>query len=384
MSVWKRLASRYEGKEDRKHRLLALDGGGIRGILTLEVLARMETLLAEATGIGSDFRLCQFFDYIGGTSTGAIIAAGLARGMSVTKIIQFYQETGPTMFKKQTIINRLSSKYKAKPLTEELQKTFGKLTTLKPDDLECLFLAVTRNVTTDSPWPISSNPQAKYNQITHSECNLVIPLWKIVRASTAAPLYFPPEEIQLNPKRTYKFVDGGVTPYNNPAFLVYRMATEPRYRLNWATGEDKLLLMSVGTGASVEPIENENKISIFSGAKSFPHALMYAVMIDQDTCCRHVGRCVHGAKLDREIGDMIPRDAQKNEIPLSKNLGRQFIYARYNADLSKAGLEELKLSDIKPENVQKLDSIDFIDDLRHIGKKVAEEVKIEHFGSFIE
>ena len=45
MSVWGKLAPKYEGKENQKHKILALDGGGIRGILTLEVLARMEELL---------------------------------------------------------------------------------------------------------------------------------------------------------------------------------------------------------------------------------------------------------------------------------------------------------------------------------------------------
>ncbi len=50
MSVWGKLASRYEGQENQKHKILTLDGGGIRGILTLEVLARMEEMLAEATG----------------------------------------------------------------------------------------------------------------------------------------------------------------------------------------------------------------------------------------------------------------------------------------------------------------------------------------------
>ena len=106
MSVWKKLAPRYEGKENQKHKILALDGGGIRGILTLEVLARMEEMLAEATGGGSGFRLCHFFDYVGGTSTGAIIAAGLARGMSAKELLDFYEDTGPAMFDKQFILKR--------------------------------------------------------------------------------------------------------------------------------------------------------------------------------------------------------------------------------------------------------------------------------------
>ena len=73
-SRWGHLEARFGG-EPRPRKLLALDGGGIRGVLTLEVLIRIEDLLAEATGRGAQFRLCDFFDYIGGTSTGAIIVS---------------------------------------------------------------------------------------------------------------------------------------------------------------------------------------------------------------------------------------------------------------------------------------------------------------------
>ena len=388
MSVWGKLASRYEGKENEKHKLLALDGGGIRGIITLEILARMEELLAEATGGGSDFRLCHFFDYVGGNSTGAVIAAGLVRGMSAQELLTFYKEIGPAMFDKQFILKRWEAMYKSEPLKKELQKKFGAETTLRPDDLECLLLAVTRNRTTDSPWPISSNPQAKYNDTSRKDCNLNIPLWQIVRASTAAPVFFPPEVIYWDPEddsKAFVFVDGGVTPYNNPAFLLYRMATHPAYRLNWASGEDKLLLISVGTGAAVtagEGVEDPDR-GLIANVAGLPSALMYGAVVDQDTNCRHVGRCVHGSVLDRELGDMIPCAEDGEGIPLSKNLGRRFLYARYNADLSREGLDALGLNDIEPENVQRLDSIKFIDDLSRVGKKVAEEIKIEHFGAFI-
>ena len=382
MSVWGKLAPRYEGKENEKHKILALDGGGIRGILTLEVLARMEEMLAEATGGGSAFRLCHFFDYVGGTSTGAIIAAGIARGMSAKELLDFYQKTGPAMFDKQFLWKRWNALYKSEPLKKELQKTFGADTTLKPDDLECLLLAVTRNRTTDSPWPISSNPQAKYNVASRPDCNLNIPVWQIVRASTAAPVFFPPEVIQWDPhddRKAFVFVDGGLTPYNNPAFLLYRMATEPGYRLNWASAEDKLLVISVGTGAAavlVEDVADPDR-GLLGNVAALPSALMYAAMVDQDTNCRSIGRCVYGAPLDREIGDMIP------EVPLTQDLGRKFRYARYNADLSRDGLNAIGLPGIEPGNVQKLDSIAYIPDLRKVGRKVAEEIKIEHFGNFV-
>lgn len=388
MSLWGKLASRYQDSEDRQHRILALDGGGIRGIMTLEILARMEELLAQSSGRGTDFRLCQFFDYVGGTSTGAIIAAGIARGMSARELLEFYQQTGPAMFDKQFILKRWQALYKSEPLKQELQQTFGATTTLKPDDLECLFLAVTRNRSTDSPWPISSNPQARYNDPARPDCNLHIPLWQIVRASTAAPVFFPPEVIQWDPadeKKAFVFVDGGLTPYNNPALLLYRMATEPAYRLNWASGEDKLLLVSVGTGAAATvDLDTDNPDrGLVSNIAGIPNALMYGAMVDQDINCRTLGRCVHGAALDREIGDLIPRDAAGSIVPLTEKLQRRFLYARYNADVSREGLDALGLQDIQPQNVQKLDSVEFIADLRRVGRRVAQEVELEHFGGFV-
>ncbi len=236
--LWGNLYERYKDP-DRQHRLLALDGGGIRGVLTLEVLVKMEKLLADATGRGESFRLSQFFDYIAGTSTGAIIAAGLARGMSARELLDFYIQTGPAMFDKSFILNRLRYLYESQPLAAELQGTYGKETDLRPEHLKCLLLVVTRNVTTDSPWPISSNPEAKYNLPDRSDCNLRIPLWQLVRASTAAPIFFAPEVLCWDPNdpaKHFVFVDGGMTPYNNPSFLLYRMATEPGYKLGWKKG----------------------------------------------------------------------------------------------------------------------------------------------------
>src|SRR5687768_15868963 len=251
MSLWGPLEDRYKKRSPRK--LLTLDGGGIRGMLTLQVLIRMEELLREHSGQGDNFRLCNFFDYIGGTSTGAIIAAGLARGMSANELSDFYIKTGPAMFDKSFILFRLRHLYESQPLADALQQTFGKDTTLFPEYLKCLLLVVTRNVTTDSPWPISSNPFARYNLPHRGDCNLCIPLWQLVRASTAAPIYFAPEVLQWDqndPSKTFVFEDGGLTPYNNPAFLLARMATAKSYNLNWKKGEDNLLVMSAGTGAA--------------------------------------------------------------------------------------------------------------------------------------
>ena len=96
------LIERSEREGQKK--LLAIDGGGIRGVLALEVLQRIEDLLKAKSGRG-DFRLADYFDYIAGTSTG-IIAAGLSIGMSVGEILTFYQDAGAQMFVKANLLRR--------------------------------------------------------------------------------------------------------------------------------------------------------------------------------------------------------------------------------------------------------------------------------------
>jgi len=380
----------------QQRKLLTIDGGGIRGVLALEILAEMERQLAKEQNIPLEhFRLSDFFDYVGGTSTGAVVAACIALGMSVEEIMGFYRDVGPHMFdnrwsmKLKALLSQ-QSLYDATPLATSLKDVFGEKTTLEPGHLKCLFLAVTRNQTTDSPWPISSNPKAKYNDLSRPDSNLKIPLWQIVRASTAAPFAFRPERINWDPNdasKSFIFVDGGVTPYNNPAWLIYRMATEARYNLGWESGEDKMLVISVGTGTSSKGDDNIlRKATGFGRAllgRKIPGALIQGMVVDQDTTCRQVGRCVHGDALDREIGDMIPRDAEGNKIPLSQDLGRHFLYARYNAHLEQDSLDKMGLSDIEAAKVKDMGSVKFIDELSRVGKRIAEDLNVLDFAPFL-
>jgi len=166
--------------------------------------------------------------------------------------------------------------------------------------------------------------------------------------------------------------------------LLSRMATQAPYRLNWKTGEKNLLLISVGTGAAPH-LDSDvySQGNLAENLATIPSALMYGAQVDQDINCRMVGRCVYGDMIDRELGDLIPRDESEHVIPLSQDLGRAFTYARYNADLSSPWLNKMGLGDIDPSKVSKLDSVDYMGDLRRIGRRVGQEVKLEHFGSFV-
>jgi hypothetical protein len=371
------LSARLARSDPRK--LLAIDGGGIRGVLSLKILEQIERSLIQASN-RADYRLADYFDYVAGTSTGGIIAAGIALGMSVKEILDFYLNNGAAMFDKASIIRRLQYQYKSEPLALQLQQVFGATTTLGAPEVETLLLLVMRNATTDSPWPVSNNPFAKYNDPEHDACNLHFPLWQLVRASTAAPTYFPPEVIECGGK-PFVFVDGGVTMYNNPAFQMFLMATVDRYWVGtpadnrgWKTGVDDMLIVSIGTGTSAG--ENyslrPDEMNLIFNATTIPSALMYAALNEQDFLCRVFGDCVAGPPLDREVGDMIG-----SRGPLDKKL---FRYVRYNAELTGEGLAALGCGDIEPTRVQKLDSIDALDDLQRIGSAVAaQRLKAAHF-----
>jgi hypothetical protein len=372
------LGDRLNRKGPRK--LLALDGGGIRGVLSLHILARIEELLIKESQ-RPDYRLADYFDYVAGTSTGGIIAAGIALGMSVKEILDFYVRNGANMFSKTALLRRLNYKFDSEPLAQELKTVFGETTLLGSSELECLLLLMMRNATTDSPWPICNNPFAKYNDVNYTACNLKIPLWQLVRASTAAPTYFPPEVITVGAK-TFIFVDGGVTMYNNPAFQMFLMATVDQYwmkapppeKRGWQTGADQMLIVSIGTGTS--PGENyslkSDEMNLLFNATTIPAALMYGALNEQDFLCRVFGDCVFGHILDREVNSM------KGSVgPVGPKL---FRYVRYNAELNKQGLAELGCDDIDPTAVQKLDSIDAIPALERIGRSVAERrVDPAHF-----
>jgi patatin-like phospholipase/acyl hydrolase len=110
-------------------KLLALDGGGIRGVITLQILQRIEAILRAQTG-NSQLVLADYFDYIAGTSIGAVVAACLALGKSVDDLRNFYLEGGRDMFTAAGITQRFRHKFTPEKLTARLKQAIGEETTL--------------------------------------------------------------------------------------------------------------------------------------------------------------------------------------------------------------------------------------------------------------
>jgi patatin-like phospholipase/acyl hydrolase len=358
-------------------RILSLDGGGIRGVFSLEILLRIETLLREHFK-NPKLVLTDHFDFFAGTSTGAIIATGLCWGMPVEEILEFYVRHGTTMFQQvpwyRPFKRFLVSRYEALPLSEMLRRAFsedgqGEVPALLDSKrLKALLLVVLRNHSTGSAWPVTNNPMAMYNDSSLPDCNLKIPLWKLVRASTAAPTFFDPEEIELGGRR-HVFVDGAITPYNNPALIAALTAILPCYRLNWETGPEKIRVVSLGTMrfSTAQEDVDVSRMWIGYNAPRIPAALMQGIALEQDCLCRCLGECIHGEDLDSEMGNL-----KGTALP-----GRSwFSYVRYNKSfMGREGKELLG----KNPRLARLDAVDAIPSLREIGRTYAQEhVQIEH------
>ncbi len=357
-------------------RILALDGGGIRGVFSLEILLRIQSLLRDHFQ-KPDMVLADHFDLFAGTSTGAIIATCLCWGMTVEQILDLYLKYGTTMFTPvpwyKPYKKYLVSRYDAKPLSEFLRRIFsedgdgGIPALLDSPRLGKSLLVVVRNHSTGSAWPLTNNPNAIYNNPSLANCNMKIPIWKVVRASTAAPTYFDPEEITLG-DHTHLFVDGSITPYNNPALIAALTAVLPCYKMNWPTGVENLRLISVGTmrfSASIP--KKAEKLWLGYHAAKIPAALIQGVAWQQDYLCRCLGKCLYGEALDSEIGELMGTSSPAEPC---------FGYVRYNHTYKAGELEELL---VRSPKLASLDAIQAIPVLEEVGKAYAtDHVKLEH------
>ena len=194
-------------------RILALDGGGVRGIVSLAILERIEAILRErAPPPGSGpFRLAHYFDLIGGTSTGSIIAAGLALGFSVDELFSFYRELSPRVFRRPFWnFGLFGPRFSRRPLAGALRDIIGDAT-LGSDRLLTGLAIVTKRVDSGSVWVLHNNPRGRYfarRREGSGVANGEIPLVSAILASTAAPTFFRPEFIKVNDSETGAFVDG--------------------------------------------------------------------------------------------------------------------------------------------------------------------------------
>jgi len=370
-------------------RILALDGGGIRGALTLGFLQRIEDILRKQHGNSKSFRLCDYFDLIGGTSTGSIIASCLAIGMSAGEIKNMYMELGDKIFGKKykwwkifEIDDLLKASYNEKPLEEQLQKVFGDIKLGDADKIKTGLCIVAKRADTNSVWPLINHPGGKYFGSADG-MNKDILLWKAVRASSAAPSYFLPQIIDVGGTLSEAaFVDGGVSMHNNAALLLLMVATLQGFPFRWQWGADNLLIVSVGTGMSrwKEIPANVKKNNLLKWAQQLPDMFMQDASWLNQTLLQWFSDSPTAWEIDGEIGKL-----ENDYIGNPKKGIGLLTYLRYNIWLDADTLNPLMNKSYTQKEIDGLVEMSNAAsrfELYDIGSKAAATgVKEEHFAA---
>lgn len=397
-------------------RLLSIDGGGIRGIIAAEILCKIEDTLKKHNS-KKYHCLSDYFDFISGTSTGSILATGLATGMSAYELLEIYKDKGKEIFtkdqhnwkqflnsldsqnwlrkvpgwlipSKEKLLGELLNQYTAKNLEEELQKTFidakGQQLTLGSSELKTNLMVVTKNVTTGKPCFFVNNTKRepyqpiKKNPYLEFETDPTIPLWDIVRASSAAPTFFPPHSFEVNGK-PYEFIDGGVSEFNNSSFQLFLMSVLPEFGLSWDSGPDKILLVSIGTGFSTSaiPFNQASNYNNLNWAKFTISDLMEDANLEQNLILKLISE-------QRSKGHSTEK--KQDNILFDKKL---LSYCRFTTSFEGWRFNQLKKyglpNNLDPNKVKGMDCVDQIEELSQIGKAVAEEqFDLQLFDGFLD
>lgn len=238
-------------------RMLALDGGGVLGVIEIAFIEEIEALLRRRSG-NAELVLADYFDLIGGTSTGAIIATALAMGYTAAQVKDLYFQWGPAIFSRPLRpIPAVGPRFNAGALASKLRSAIGERQ-IQSEDLKTGLAILMKRVDTGGPWVLTNNPKSKYWEDPPSDPTTGRPpyvgnkrykLRELLRASSAAPYYFSPKRMTIvEGEADGLFVDGAVSSHNNPALQLLMLATIKGYGFNWPTGPDRLMLISIGTG----------------------------------------------------------------------------------------------------------------------------------------
>lgn len=223
-----------------KYRILSLDGGGIRGLLTTVLLER---LVGEAPG------WLEKTDLIAGTSTGGIIAIGLAFGLSTSSLRQMYYEKGPLIFH-DTLLDDLldlggwvGAEYSNTNLRKLVTDILGDT---RLEDLETKVLIPTFDLDNQKPNPQNRSWAPKFfHNFSGPDSDGDRKAADVALYTTAAPTFFPSVD---------GYIDGGVAA-NNPSMAALAQTQDTRAYIENRPTLDEIVLLSIGTGITHHRIE---------------------------------------------------------------------------------------------------------------------------------
>jgi patatin-like phospholipase/acyl hydrolase len=277
-------------------RIVALDGGGMRGIFTASYLAALEQ------SIGT--RMIDVADLLVGTSTGGIIALGLASGRSADEMLAFYKTRGREIFSRPRRLPRrlIQPKYDRGTLDAALREEFGDAVMNDLQKHVCItsheLVAGTTRVFKDDHAP----------GLYWGGDQLV---WKVAAATAAAPTYFAPMQVGAEDSH----VDGGVWA-NNPSLVGITEAV--RYfnrRLN------DIRLLSIGTTSRVLRVRSHRdaaRLGLIGWARQVTDLLQGTVSMSAHRQAELLLPDGHYLRIDDELAEAIRLDDVAASIPLEE------------------------------------------------------------------
>lgn len=296
-----------------KKMILTVDGGGVRGMIPACCLSRIEALSGKKCN--------EIFDFMAGTSTGALIAAALAKGVPAAELVRMYYADSGNIFKRTSrwrpYTRFLKSKYDKRYLRELMGKLLGDVT-LKELPVNIM---ITAKDVEKSKTVFFTNRGIYEDEM----------LREVAERSMSAPYYFKPKD---------QYIDGGVGAFNNPCL---QAAIEATKYLGYHPNDT--ILMSFGTG------DEPNKMTRKKAARTT--GLGWASYV---------------------MGEGM-QDANDQQVFLTRHFCPELDFRRYQLKFSRAVMDELQIgiSDDDLDGIS-LESVDRMEELRRIGIIFSEKI----------
>jgi hypothetical protein len=228
-----------------------------------------------------------------------------------------------------------------------------------------------KRIDTGSAWILINNPRSIYWETPTDRSfigNRHYSLVNVVRASTAAPHFFDPQEIEIGEGEVGLFVDGGLTPHNNPSLSLLLAAILPAYGLGWATGPANLTVVSIGAGTFRDRLKSA-VLRRSASASLALRAMMQQISDNQQfilTLMSWFGESALSWPINAEIGDL---------ALVPPPTGPLFRFLRYDIKLETDWLKETlgaQVSDPTLNQLRRFDDPDAMPLLESLAKRAAE------------
>lgn len=330
-------------------KILSLDGGGIRGVLSATILKQIEQTLKAKKGL----KLHEYFDLVTGTSTGSILAGGIVCQMDAQEMIDIYLEDGKNIFlepirrKREGTIGKIIEAFGSHLLYphEKGEQGLAKILQTKlihpqlgspkisqitqPNILIPAYDVYSRNTT----W-FANNPQgsggAWYDNID---------LWKICTASASAPTFFPPYQLPYNKEQHLPHIDGGVSA-NNPSLMAiaHVLFIEQHKGINL----QDIAVLSIGTGNTTRPYsEMEVKEwGMLGWAAHLPDMFLNPSAKNSEDICSQILRSVGAGslRLNFDLNESFQGEAKPGQL-------RKFLDKPYNKYIAEVKNQQKQVSE---------------------------------------